>query len=107
MTKIMTFIQTLPTLWAQLDFGICMVLLVIYFIFDILYAKYILSVSKLRAMRSANLSVVLQVLSVIGTLKYVDNILYTIPILVGIWMGTYFSLKIAFKKKGKGKKGKK
>ena len=105
MNKILTFVNTLPTLWAQLDFGVCVLLLVIYFVFDILYAKYILAVSKLRAMRSANLSVTLQILSVIGTLKYVDNVLYTFPILIGIWLGTYFSLKIAANRKGK--KGKK
>jgi TctA family transporter len=109
MTKINAFIQNLPTLWAQLDFGICIILMIVYFIFDILYAKYILSVSKLRAVRSANLSSLLQILSVIGTIYYVDNVLYTVPIIIGIWTGTYLSLKIAFNKKGKikGKKGKK
>ena len=107
MTKLMTFINSIPTLYAQLSFGTCIFLLVTYFIFDILYSKYILAVHKLRAVRSANLSVILQVLSVIGVLKYVDNILYTIPILIGIWLGTYTSLTISAKYEIKRKKGKK
>ena len=109
MTKIMAFINNLPTLYAQLSFGTCVVLFVVYFIFDILYAKYILAVSKLRALRSANISAVLYILSAIGTLSYVDNILYIVPILGGTWLGTYLSLAVATKNKAKrkAKKGKK
>ena len=105
--KLMTFVNSIPELYAQLSFGVCVLLFVIYFIFDIIYAKYIISVSKLRALRSANYSAVLQILSVIGTLKFVDNVLYTVPILGGIWLGTYLSLKLALNKKISGKKNKK
>ena len=106
--KLMTFVNSIPTLYAQLSFGVCIFLFVVYFIFDILYAKYIISVNKLRALRAANFSVILQVLSVIGTLKYVDNVLYTVPILGGIWLGTFLSLRLAMKTKIKrGKKRKK
>ena len=109
MTKIMTFINNIPTLYAQLSFGTCLILAIVYFIFDILYAKYILAVSKLKALRSANISVTLYVLSAVGTLSYVDNILYIIPILIGTWLGTYLSLLVTskYKIKKKGKKGKK
>lgn len=95
----MTFINSLPGLYAQLSFGVCVTLFVIYFIFDIVYAKYIISVNSLKALKSANYSVVLQILSVVGTLKFVDNVLYTIPILLGIWLGTYSSLWLALKRK--------
>ena len=99
MIKITTFIDKLPILYAELSFGTCLLLFVIYFVFDILYAKYILAVNKLRAMRSANISATLYVLSAIGTLGYVDNILYIIPIITGTWLGTYVSLTIASKYK--------
>ena len=106
--KIMTFVNSIPTLYAQLSFGICVLLFVVYFIYDIVYAKYIISVGKLRALRAANFSIGLQILSVVGTLEYVHNVLYTVPILFGIWLGTFLSLRLAFKKKGKkGKKNRK
>lgn len=108
--KLMTLVNNIPELYAQLSFGMCIVLFVIYFIFDILYAKYIISVGKLRALRAANYSVILQILSVIGTLKFVNNVLYTVPILAGIWLGTFLSLRLAMKtkiKRGKRSKNKK
>ena len=82
-------------------------LFAMYFIFDMLYVKYVLSVSKLNAMQAANISVLMYLITSIGIITFVNNFLNIIPIIIGSWGGTYLILKYEGKKRDKkGKKSK-
>jgi hypothetical protein len=69
------------------------VLFAVYLAFDIVYAKYVLALSKLQALKAANLSVIMYFLTVYGTIQYVENPINAIPIALGAWVGTYFTIK--------------
>jgi len=100
----MIMVEKLMVMVNDINLWTWLILFVIYFAFDILYAKYILSVNKLRALKAANLSAVLYLLTVYGTIEYVENVINVIPILLGSWLGTYVSLKVILKNKYKKKK---
>jgi hypothetical protein len=65
----------------------------VYLAFDIFYAKYVIALSKLEALKAANLSVIMYILTVYGTIQYIDNPLNAIPIAAGAWLGTYLTIK--------------
>jgi len=77
-------------------------LFVISIIYDIVYTKSILHISRLDAIAAANLSVLLYVMMAYGTINYVKNFINIIPIIFGAWIGTYGILK--FEKHQKNKK---
>lgn len=68
-------------------------LFIIYFIFDVLYVKYIMYVNKLRPVAAANMSVMLLLISSYGVVSYMQNIYYLASILIGAWLGCYFMVK--------------
>jgi hypothetical protein len=69
------------------------VLFAVYLAFDVFYAKYVLALSKLQALKAANLSVVMYILTVYGTIQYVENPINAIPVALGAWLGTYLTVK--------------
>jgi hypothetical protein len=75
-----------------------------YLVFDILYVQYILCVSKLNAFQAANIGVIMYFLTAFGTIQYVSNFINIIPIIIGSWLGTYFTLKYEIRRKDKDKK---
>ena len=79
------------------------ILFFVYLIYDILYAKYILYVSKLNAFKAANTGVLLYMLVAYGTVQYVTNLWNIIPIVLGSWIGTYFTIRYENKRKQKRK----
>jgi hypothetical protein len=77
-------------------------LFAIYFIFDILYVRYVLSVSKLNAFQAANIGALMYLLTGIGIVQFVDNFLNIIPIIIGSWFGTFLAIKFeSYKNKKK------
>jgi len=62
-------------------------------LYDIIYTKSVLYISKLDATAAANLSVILYVIMAYGTINYVKNFINIIPIILGAWIGTYGILK--------------
>jgi TRAP-type C4-dicarboxylate transport system permease small subunit len=75
------------------------ILFFVYLAFDILYTKYILSISKLKAITASTLSVILCGFTAYGTIKYVENFWNVIPIIAASWLGTYFILKYEIRKR--------
>ena len=69
------------------------ILFFISIIYDVVYTKSILHISRLDAVASANLSVILYLMMAYGTINYVKNFINLIPIALGAWIGTYFILK--------------
>ena len=59
-------------------------------IFTVLYTKAI--VAK-RGLRAANISVVLFLLSVYGTINYISDPINIVPIALGYWLGSYVSVR--------------
>jgi hypothetical protein len=77
----------------------CLYLWAMYLVFDILNARYIICVQNSKPLQGANYSFVLCILTSIGTIEYVKNWLYVIPIAAGLWCGTYITLKYELFKK--------
>ena len=85
----------------NIDFLIWIGLFFTYLVFDVLYVWYILAVSKLNAFQAANIGVIMYFLTAFGTIQYVSNFINIIPIIIGSWLGTYFTLKYEIKRKDK------
>jgi hypothetical protein len=71
----------------------CLLLFIVYFIFDILSTLYLKAVSELKAAKASNLSTILYLMSVYGTIEYINNFVYIIPIAVGGYLGSYITIK--------------
>lgn len=85
----------------QVNPWICLGLIALYFILDALYSNYVISIGRLKAMKTANYSALLILLTGIATIKYVQNIWYLLPICIGAWLGSFVSIKIELKQKNK------
>jgi uncharacterized BrkB/YihY/UPF0761 family membrane protein len=67
-----------------------------YVVIDMLYAWYIMSVNKKRALTAAFLTAIIYSLLAFGVVSYSKNIYYLIPLASGAFTGTYLMVK--FKK---------
>jgi hypothetical protein len=47
---------------------------------------------RLEALKSANVGVFIYLLSVYGTVQYIENLWNVVPIAAGSWVGTYYTL---------------
>lgn len=74
--------------WLQ-----ALVVFLVYVFFDILYALYVLCVSRKQAVRASAISSVLYSLGAYGVMSYLDNPLYLIPLACGAFLGTYLAVK--------------
>jgi len=83
---------------AEVNIFVCFILFVVYFVYDVLYAQFILSVQKLQATLSATISGAMYVISAIGIIKYTDNPWYLLPIALGASLGTFCFIKREKKK---------
>lgn len=68
-------------------------LFAIYFIFDALSTLYLKAVQELKAIKASNLSTILYLMSVYGTIEYINNFACIIPIAIGGWLGSYVTIK--------------
>lgn len=71
----------------------CVLLFWIYFLFDVLSTFYLQAVSELKAAKASHLSTVLYLMSVYGTIEYINNFAYILPIAMGGWFGSYVTIK--------------
>lgn len=60
---------------------------------DAVWADYTASVTAKKALRAANLSGLIYLLGVIGIVSYVHNRWYIVPVALGGWAGTFFTVK--------------
>jgi uncharacterized membrane protein YfcA len=89
---------------ANVNIWNCLLLFTIYLIFDILSTLYLQAVSELRAVKASNLSTILYLMSVYGTIEYINNFVYIIPIAIGGWVGSYITIKWLRRKSEKEKR---
>ncbi len=66
---------------------------VVYVVFDILYALYVLCVSRRQSLAAAGISSVLYSLGAFGVMNYLHNAWYLIPLACGAFLGTYIAVK--------------
>jgi len=66
---------------------------VVYVFFDVLYALYVLCVSRKQAFAASAISSVLYSLGAYGTMSYLHNPWYLIPLAAGAFLGTYIAVR--------------
>jgi hypothetical protein len=66
---------------------------VVYVFFDILYALYVICVSRRQAVAASVISSVLYSLGAYGVMNYLHNALYLIPLAIGAFLGTYIAVR--------------
>jgi uncharacterized membrane protein YfcA len=66
---------------------------VVYVVFDILYALYVICVGKKQAVRASLISSALYSLGAYGIVTYLHNNWYLIPLALGAFIGTYIAVK--------------
>lgn len=66
---------------------------VVYVFFDILYALYVICVSRRQAIAASAISSLLYSLGAYGVMNYLHNVLYLIPLAIGAFIGTYVAVK--------------
>jgi hypothetical protein len=93
-------ILQIDKIWAYIIAQIHMInplvwilLFVVSIIYDVVYTKSILYISRLDAVPAANLSATLYFMIAICTINYVGQPFNTIPLIFGAWVGTYGILK--------------
>lgn len=64
-----------------------------YMAIDVLYALYIIAVSKRQAVVAATTGSALYTLAAFGVLTYSKNVLYIVPLALGAFLGTYLVVK--------------
>jgi uncharacterized membrane protein YfcA len=68
-------------------------LFLFYVFVDVLYVLYTRYITEKRAFATANAGALLYALLAYGTVQYVQNNLYIIPVVLGSWIGAYFTVK--------------
>lgn len=66
---------------------------VVYVLFDILYALYVICVSRQRAIAASGISAMMYSLGAYGVMTYLHNPIYLIPLACGAFIGTYVAVK--------------
>lgn len=66
---------------------------VVYVFFDILYALYVICVSRKQALAASFTGSALYSLGAVGVMNYTHNVLYLIPLSLGAFIGTYIAVK--------------
>lgn len=69
------------------------IVFVVYVFFDILYALYVLCVSRQQAISASLISAALYSLGAYGVMNYLHNPWYLIPLACGAFIGTYIAVK--------------
>ena len=83
------------------SFTTAIILFVTYVLIDMLYAAYILYVSRLQAVKAGLCSMVIYSLLAFGVISYSSNVLYLIPLSLGAFLGTYLTVCYEARKKAK------
>lgn len=69
------------------------IVFVVYVVFDILYALYVLCVSRKKVLAASFISSALYSLGAYGVMSYLHNPWYLIPLACGAFAGTYIAVK--------------
>ena len=84
---------------GEINFWTWGVLFFTYLIFDILYTKNVIAISKAKALLAANTSVMILALSLYGFGSCMENYWNALPVFFGAWLGSFLSVKVWKRKK--------
>lgn len=77
-------------------------LFVAYFFYEYVGTKNIIATNKLRATVASNTGALMYLIGILGTyLCVTEGLINIIPIIIGSWLGTYYSVKAEIKIKKK------
>ena len=65
-----------------------------YFVLDMFYAYYILCIESRQNLMSSFMAGMITSLSAFGVVSFSKNMLYIIPLFLGAFAGTYFTMKL-------------
>ncbi len=87
--------------WGSVNIWLWITLFFITILYEVLYVKYILSISKLRAFATANISLMLGAVGMASVILYTEDANNCIPILGATWISSYFIIVLEKKKRAK------
>ncbi len=88
-----SILTSLVSHYRDFDFQIALIVLVAYFILDLIYARYILFISAKNEYRAATLGVLINILVALGVISYTNNWMYMLPLCIGSWFGTFYAVR--------------
>jgi hypothetical protein len=78
----------------QFNTSIAILIFTTYFILDMFYAYYILCIESRQNLMSSFMAGMITSLSAFGVVSFSQNMLYVIPLFLGAFAGTYFTMKL-------------
>ena len=75
--------------WQEFNFLIALGLFVLYCIVELLDTSLTLSITQHKSLKTANTTFILYIIWGIEVLAFISNYLYTFPIALGAWVGSY------------------
>lgn len=78
---------------ADFSWATAALVFAVYVVFDILYALYVICVSRRQAVAASAISSVLYSLGAYGVMTYLHNPVYIIFLALGAFIGTYVAVK--------------
>ena len=78
----------------KLEINIALLIFTTYFIFDMFYAYYILCIESRQNLMSSFMAGMITSLSAFGVVSFSKNMLYVVPLFLGAFAGTYFTMKL-------------
>jgi hypothetical protein len=79
---------------STFNIQIAIIIFVTYFILDMFYAYYILCIESRKNLMSSFMAGIITSLSAFGIVSFSKNMLYIIPLFLGAFAGTYFTMKL-------------
>ncbi len=87
--------------FGEINIWLWVLLFVVTICYEVLYIKYILAISKLRAVLTANISLMLGAVGMVSVILYTKDANNCIPILSATWLSSYFIIQLEKKKRKK------
>ena len=78
----------------QFDYNVAFLIFITYFILDMFYAYYILCIENKQNFMSSLMAGLVTSLAAFGVVSFSKNMLYIIPLFLGAFAGTYFTMKL-------------
>jgi hypothetical protein len=78
----------------QFHISVAILIFITYFILDMFYAYYILCIESRKNLMSSFMAGMITSLSAFGVVSFSQNMLYVVPLFLGAFAGTYFTMKL-------------
>jgi len=78
---------------TEFKWSVALTVFIVYIFFDVLYALYVICVSRRQAIRASFISSALYSLGAYGVMNYLENPWYVIPLACGAFIGTYIAVR--------------